>query len=162
MNRGIRNLDLNPSSLLFTTYVVLMKLKLSEVWFYQQNGYNSTYLQVVVKITSKAPTTMPDIFQTRAGSLSSTPSDFQLGNGAGADTVDCSKVIFMQLIIVLYCSVTSSYTDCSLEYSVFIINQMYIYIYLLCVSFMQQTFWNIRSIEMNKTSFYSKNLQCME
>lgn len=132
MNRGIRNLALKPSSLLFTTYVILMKLKLSEVWFsYQQNGYNSTQLQVVVKIKSIEPSTMSDMFQASAGNLSSTPSDFQLGNCAGADTVDCSKVIFMQLMIVLYCSITSSYTDCSLEYSVFIINQMYIYIYLL-------------------------------
>ena len=77
MNRGIRNLDLNPNSLLFTTYVILMKLKLSEVWFsYQQNGYNSTYLQVVEKIKSIEPSTMPDVFQASAGSLSSTPSDF--------------------------------------------------------------------------------------
>lgn len=76
--------------LFYPTCVILMKLKLSKVWFsYQQNGYNSTYLQVV-KIKFKAPSTMLDMFQVSAGSLSSTPSDFQLGNGAGADNLDCS------------------------------------------------------------------------
>lgn len=91
MSRGTRNLDLSSSSFLYATYVILMKLKFSEIQCsYQQNGYNSTYLQVVVKIKSKAPSTMPDMFKASVGSLSSTLSDFQLGNGAGADIPDCS------------------------------------------------------------------------